>query len=365
MHIVFLAPCAFKLPCGGRKVILDYINRFIKDGHDVTILYPNYTGIPNSISKRKYKFKEILFLILKYLYYRITNNYTPHHWYNLNKKVVQKYVWSLSESNAPKADCYIATGIYTSFYLNCYNIPSTKKFYFIQGFEDWEIGSSPEMVIETFHFDLNKIVISSWLQKIIEGEGLKCIKAPNGFNFNEFKYSIDIADRKRYAIAIMYSENPVKGVSYSLEAIDIVKELYPQMEVNMFGICPKPDSLPEYFTYYQNPSKKMLNHIYNNSAIYLTSSINEGWGLTVGEAMMCGCAVVCSDTKGFLEMATNGYNALVVPTKNPQAAAKAIIELFEDNKLRCQLAENAIESIRLFDIENSYNIFKTEIFKNV
>lgn len=357
MHIVFLAPSVFKCPCGGRKVICEYSNYLAKNGDKVTILYPATDN-----------FKDLSFVqkcraLLTFIYYKVTKCYTPRRWFNLDKRIVQRYVWSLKQSYAPDADCYIATGVNTAKYLNDYNCSSKKKFYFIQGFEDFILGFDKERVIETYHYDINKIVISSWLQKIVEEEGLKCIKIPNGFNFKEFKCIKSIQDREKLSVCVYYSENGEKGVKYSMETIEIVKRKFPQLTVNMFGLCPRPTHIPDWYNYYQNPSKPELNNIYNSSAIYIASSTVEGWGLTVGEAMICGCAVVCTNTTGFLEMAIDGYNALVIPIKDPIAGANAVIKLLEDDNLRLTIAENAITSIRPFDLENSGKLFKDEISK--
>lgn len=98
--------------------------------------------------------------------------------------------------------------------------------------------------------------------------------------------------------------------------------------------------------------------MYNNAAIYVGSSQVEGWGLTVGEAMQCGCAVVCTDNKGYLEMAKDGVTALVSPVKDPQALAGNIIKLIEDNQLRYKIAQCGYNYIQRLNIFNSYKLLK-------
>lgn len=355
MHIVFLAPGIFKFPCGGRKVICEYSNRFVRDGYKVTIIYPATDDF------WMLNFRQKCRTLIAFIYYKITGDYTPRRWFNLNKNITQKYVWSLEQAYIPNADVYIATGVNTARFVKQFNIPTSKKFYFIQAFEDFVSGYNQQKIIETFHYDINKIVISSWLQKIIEDEGLKCVKAPNGFNFDQFKYLIDLKDRNKFSVCVYYSNNGEKGVKYSMESIEIVKRAYPQLKVNMFGLCPRPAHIPNWYNYIQDPSKEELNNLYNNSAIYIASSTIEGWGLTVGEAMICGCAVVCTNTTGFLEMANDRKNALVIPIKNPDAGADAIIKLITDDELRYRLAQNAMKSISHFNIENAYDLFKSYI----
>ncbi|MDD6723064.1 MAG: glycosyltransferase, partial [Bacteroidales bacterium] len=68
----------------------------------------------------------------------------------------------------------------------------------------------------------------------------------------------------------------------------------------------RPSGLPEWIDYHQRPDDELHLRINNEAAIYIGTSRTEGWGLTVGEAMMCGQAVCCTDNAGFREMATDG-----------------------------------------------------------
>lgn len=44
--------------------------------------------------------------------------------------------------------------------------------------------------------------------------------------------------------------------------------------------------MPGWIEYYRQPDRDTHNRIYNSSSIYLASSLQKGWGLTVGEAMI-------------------------------------------------------------------------------
>ena len=84
----------------------------------------------------------------------------------------------------------------------------------------------------------------------------------------------------------------------------------PSLEVDLFGVPSAPANLPDWMHYYQTPNKETHNLLYNRAAIYLAPSVIEGWGLTVGEAMMCGQAVVCSDIRGFREILAGQHDDL-------------------------------------------------------
>jgi len=55
-------------------------------------------------------------------------------------------------------------------------------------------------------------------------------------------------------------------------------------------------------------SVEMLNNIYNASDIYLTTTLGEGWGLTLTEAMATKTPIICPLSTSFIEITNNGKN---------------------------------------------------------
>ena len=277
-------------------------------------------------------------------------------WFKLNKRVKEHLTLSLNYRHVPKSDIYICTSPYTAMYVKDY--PIEKKYYFIQGYENWG-AVTDEKLRETYHYPLKKIVISRWLQEIIENEEKeKCTLIYNGFNFNDFREEIKISDKDKHCVTMLYHTIELKGAKYGLEALEIVKKQIPQLRANLFGTPSAPPSLPEWITYYQLPSKEKLNEIYNNGAIFIGTSNIEGWGLPIGEAMICGAAVACTNNKGYLEMAKDGETALVSPIKDAQALANNIIRLIKDDELRHRIARSGNEFIKQFNWESSYKKLK-------
>jgi glycogen synthase len=67
----------------------------------------------------------------------------------------------------------------------------------------------------------------------------------------------------------------------------------------------------------------------------------ESHGVVLLEAMMFGKAIVTSDAGGILEVVTPDHDALVVPTGNVDALARALARTTQDAELRAALAVNA------------------------
>ena len=359
-RILFLLPSIGKHPIGGFKVVYEYANRLAADGYSIGVIYPAYCSLIGEslfvTFLRRCKALWRFFSILR------TKTYLCN-WFNLDDRVKEYWVWSLAEKYVPEADIYIATAINTAVYLNRYkHLSNDNKYYFIQGFETWG-GATRDQVIETYHFPMNKIVIAHWLEDIIHQVGEKCTLVYDGFDFQYFRKYKDLNLRNRFTICMLYHTSEGKGCKDGFAALNIVKEKFPSLQVNIFGVYSRPDDLPEWYHYYQTPDKETHNRLYNDSAIFIGTSRVEGWGLTIGEAMICGCAVACTDNLGYLEMAMEENTALVSSVGDVEALAFNIIRLIEDDDLRFRISEAGHRNIQQFTWESSYTKFKETIIR--
>ncbi len=214
------------------------------------------------------------------------------------------------------------------------------------------------MVYDSYKFPFRKIVVAKWLQQKVAEVNEESTLVLNGFDFNHFKITQPIEKRDPFSVIMLYSLEERKGCKDSFAALESIKAKHPELRVNMFGISPQPENLPSWYHYVREPSKQELLDLYNDSAIYVGASPSEGFGLTVGESMACGCAVACTNNAGYLEMAKDGQTALVSPIKFPELLADNILKLMEDGELRQRIARQGNEFIQSFGIEDAYLLFK-------
>ena len=352
MRICFILPHPAQGPTGGYKVVYEYANRLVNDGYGVDVVYSG------SIFWRQKPLRFKLSNCVRYMQQRI-KGFSCRWWFNLDTRVKEHFTLSMNQRHVPDADVYVATSPYTAWYLNDYTISSKRKFYLIQDYENWGPGLK-NILTDTYHMPFTKIVISRWLKKLLSDEYHEnSIFIPNGFDFNKFNLSIGYTDKNKYCISMLYHEMDRKRCCDAIEALKIVKKRYPQLTVNIFGVPSRHESLPEWFNYYQMPDDTTHNRINNEAAIYLGSSATEGWGLTVGEAMLCGQAVCCTDNDGYREMAIHEQTALLSPIKNPIALASNIIRLIENDDLRIRIAQEGHAYIQQFNWNDSYQTFKS------
>jgi len=347
--ISILFPSTGEKPIGGYKIILQYANKFAEIGYDVNVVYSTYYDIP---VKWWHKILRIVKLYIRHIIILLSNNYSCKQWFSLKDSIHEFYVWSLYTSKIPKADFYFATAAVTAKSLLRFNVPTTNKYYFIQGYEPWQIGDTG--LIETYKIPCKKIVVSKWLKSYVDKYSDPTYIVSNGFSQDEFNLSKPQNERSPHIVSILFHTFERKGFRVGLEALKLVKIKIPKLKVLAFGVYERPEYLPDWFDYFQKPDTELHNWINNEASIYLGTSFVEGYGLTIGEAMMCGQAVVCTNNDGYLEMAVPGVNALVCPVGDTDALANAVIRLIEDNNLRLALAQKGYRTIQDFTIEKSF-----------
>ena len=347
MIITFLFPRKSHYPEGGYKVVYEYANRLKEAGYSVNIVYPA-TLFPTELS-----FTLRIKSLLKFVYNYVFKKYKST-WFSLKKGIKERWVLSLAEKYMPLSDVIIATAWATAEHLASYiHIDKNHKFYLIQGYENW--NEDEERLLKTWKAPLQKIVIAPWLQEIADSMGEKSVLIENGFDFDYFKLTRPIEQRNPYCLCMLNHNSKLKGCADGLKAIDIVKAKFPDVTLNLFGVPTMENPLPKWITYYQTPDKEQHNALYNDAAIFVAPSHVEGFGLTVGEAMLCGCAVASTDIGGFEVFCHNEETALVSPVKNPQVLANNIIRLIEDQELRIKIAKQANAYIQQFTWECAYS----------
>lgn len=75
--------------------------------------------------------------------------------------------------------------------------------------------------------------------------------------------------------------------------------------------------------------------------VFVLSSKEEGLGTSVLDAMAAGIPVVATDGGGIPEMVKNEQTGLLVPRRNPEALAAALVRMLEDGELAQSLVRQA------------------------
>lgn len=349
MRITFILPNFAPKPVGGFRIVYEYANRLVERGHEVSLVYPMMVkGLtPQTIYNRTRT-------RLGHLYRSL---FKPEPaWHHIDQRVKTFFVPAPTPNYISDGDMVFATVWALVDYLTDYPKSKGEKAYFIQHYETW---SGPvDLVDKSWQAPVHKVVISKWLYDIGKSLGIDNMTiVPNGLDYSVFRLTSPIEPRTP-SISMMYSEIHWKGASDGIRALEVAKGKFPGIKATFFGIGQRGSNIPEWIEYVQNPSQEVLVGIYNNSSIFVCPSHVEGFALPPAEAMSCGAAVVTTDCGGVRDFVEDGSSALISQPKDPDALARNLCKLLDDDSLRINIAITGYNDIQKFTWERSIQLME-------
>ena len=348
MKIAIVMPRIYFSPGGGAKVIFEYANYLATTGNCITIF---------SMNNGNFRDKPIPNFIKKIATTFLGNTIGASHWYKFEHSVKQRVL--KTNETFDGYDVLIATAVGTADVVK--KIKNKKKFYFIQGFENWD--RSDEAVYATYNMGMTNIVVAKWLKEIVDEHSVtpaylvsNCINTDVFFDKGE--------SRRKHSLVFHYRSAEHKGPRYAFEVIRKLKDKYDDLIVDVISKEDKPESLPEFCNFYHSISASEIAKINNQTEVFMCTSVEEGFGLPGLEAMACGCALVSSSYRGVLEYAVDGENALLSPVKDVDVMINNIEKLFEDNELRNRITENGVKTGKNRSLEESAKEFERILIKD-
>jgi glycosyltransferase involved in cell wall biosynthesis len=341
VKITFVLPGFSARPIGGFAVVYRYANELSRRGHAVTIVHPGTVDI----RLRGVRWAKSWLWRPKAL---VTRNRGRPRWFELDDAVATRLTPDLRSRAMPRGDVIFATACNTA--RPVVRLPRSRGagFYLIQGYENWTLSDAE--VNATWRLPLHKVVIARWLQEIgvALGEVDRLTYIPNGVDAGEYPMRVVPENREPNTIGLLYHDAELKRTVDGVAAMSLVRERFPDVSLTVFGTTPRPAWLPEWASYTENPSRRRLTELYNSFAIFLHTSRTEGFPLPPAEAMLSGCALVAAANRGVQEYAVEGRTALLAPIRDPEALADRVCSLLLDPVLRCRLAWNGHDALRLF-----------------
>ncbi|HXV13788.1 MAG TPA: glycosyltransferase family 4 protein [Candidatus Krumholzibacteria bacterium] len=101
---------------------------------------------------------------------------------------------------------------------------------------------------------------------------------------------------------------------------------------------------------------------YARADLFVDAQWHAGWNNPVVEAMACGTPVVCSDIGGVADFAFHERTALVVAPRDVDGFASAIARMIDSPALRAALAANALREVDRFDWDAAVERFLSLLY---
>lgn len=88
--------------------------------------------------------------------------------------------------------------------------------------------------------------------------------------------------------------------------------------------------------------------IIRNLNVFISASREEAFGISIVEALASQIPVVSTRTKGAMEIVEDGVNGILVNIEDPQALARAVVEILQNPELTRQFKENGKKRVEDF-----------------
>lgn len=207
------------------------------------------------------------------------------------------------------------------------------------------------------------IAVSERVKEVLVKEGLEPRKIeviPDGIDFTPFEkvtssyylhqeLSFSPED---FLVGIVAHLADHKGHKYLIQATEILREKAPRIKVIIVGEGPLKMKLDRQVkeTHLQNMVfflgfREDIPQILASLDLFVLSSYLEGMGSTLLDAMISRLPVVATKVGGIPEVISHEQTGLLVPPRNPQALAGAILRLYKDRNLATKLGNKGYEVV--------------------
>lgn len=348
--MTFLTPAADLT--GGQRVVATHADYLSAQGHDVTVVTRERPPM------RKYE--RIKHLAKCRMWPTAPKN---THFERMKARVLcLPYPGPVLPSDLPEADIVIATWWETAFEIVHLPKSKGKKFYFVQHHEVF--SHLPNHISGGSYFlPLKKIAVSSWLIDTMSSTyGDDCVSlVPNSVDHTLFYPSSTRRRREFPTVGFIYSAAPYKGTKIAINALNKARETCPNLRVIAFGANPPTAALPlpKDVEFVLSPAQKEIRHIYQSCDFFLSSSLSEGFGLPILEAMACGTPVIATRTGCAEDIVLHGKNGYLAKVGDEaDFSQKIVTALSDDPSIWRSMSRAAEESTRDYTWDDAGALFE-------
>ena len=201
----------------------------------------------------------------------------------------------------------------------------------------------------------------------------KIVVIPNGIDNIKFSPKKHIRRNPGQLITTASADVPLKGLDFTLKAIHSLKKDFPEIKLVVIG-APRPGGHTERLiqklnieaniVYKTNLTKEQIAIEYACSNIAIVSSLYEGFGFPVGEAMACSIPLIASNVASIPEI-TSSF-AELIPDKDPNSIEQSIRKIFSNpSKYQIRADAGRMHIIENFDWQKISKKYESLIYKTM
>ena len=230
---------------------------------------------------------------------------------------------------------------------------ATRAAAYLQDYEPWFFPEHDTVgrarVLAAFGLIEDRIVTSRWLADLLAADGLASVIEPPGVDLSVFAPRPNPESGPPLVVAMARPRTPRRGFATVVAALERVHEARPDVRIALFG--ERIGAMPLPF-----PCQRIgvvtdqddLARLLGSARVHYDGSDFQAFGRTALEAMACGTPSVLTAVGGTGEYARSGENALVVPPRDPDAAAAAILRFVDDREFATGASAAGLATVPAF-----------------
>lgn len=169
---------------------------------------------------------------------------------------------------------------------------------------------------------------------------------PMGIDTTRFHPPAPSTEKKTSELLFVGRLVSSKAVDSLIQAMPIILTQYPQTTLTIVGEGPERTNLETLTKSLKIESNVLftgaiantdLPPLYRRATLFITPSYSEGFGLTLAEAMACGCAVIASDLPAIRELVVHDKTGLLVAPGDSEDIARKALTLLSNPACRAAL----------------------------
>ena len=201
----------------------------------------------------------------------------------------------------------------------------------------------------------------------------KVLQAPCGVDVEYFlprheNHSKKILNEK-FRVIFVGLINIRKGIPYLLDAwnkLNLPEEstelvLVGSLQKDMAQLLPKL-SIKKNIIFYGSTNRETLKKLYYQSSVFVLPSVEDGFGMVMGEAMASGLPVICTTNTGAPDVIKDKIHGFLIPPQNSLVLAEKIAWCYEHRDACITMGKNGQNRIQDFTWdtygEKVYNIYE-------
>ena len=201
----------------------------------------------------------------------------------------------------------------------------------------------------------------------------KIVVIPNGIDHIKFSPKKNINRNPGQLITTASADVPLKGLDFTLKAIYSLKKDFPNIKLVVIG-APRVGghterliqklNLEANIIYKTDLTKEEIAIEYACSNIAIVSSLYEGFGFPVGEAMACSIPLIATNVASIPEI-TSSF-AELIPEKDPNSIEQAIRKIFlNPSKYQIRADAGRMHIIENFDWQKIAKQYESLIYQTM